>query len=268
MDEINNDAGAEEIVDPIDDGDAGGEETIETPDFGGFSTLGELIADNQAKAKAVEDFTSLKGRLGNELGQTREELAKMRGSYETLQEHLKSSAKPQVTKDDIQRQLDDGEITTGQAISMMQDLVKRDTLSETQKMFQEFQASNESKSYADRFIRENPGYVEAFNSGALAKYIQAGLSGEQAWDRHQLEQSRSESEKLKSELKTLTEKAKNAGIQLGVKLEQGKDGAGKVLDGQSGASFGAAGKDKPIPQTVGERNTAALQVLNRLRSSP
>ena len=79
---------------------------------------------------------------------------------------------------DLERQFDEGELDMDDYIS------KRDEIVGGRAYGQGFEKSQRDV-YVENFVNENPGYVDAFNSGKLEPWLKEGMSGETAWDKYQ-----------------------------------------------------------------------------------
>uniref|UniRef100_A0A6M3IFF8 Uncharacterized protein n=1 Tax=viral metagenome TaxID=1070528 RepID=A0A6M3IFF8_9ZZZZ len=244
--------------------DKDGEE--QTPDYGGFSTLDELIADYQSKKTEVDQLSSLKGRMGNELGEARSEKQRLLSILEGLQAEKKEMSHPanaDLTK--LFDQYQEGEITLD-AYLAARDAAKEETLrKEVDERIKSVRSEWDKEKRVQTFIKENPGYVAAFDAGKLAEDIDAGLPGEWAWDRHQLRELRNEINAVKKEKDALVEQARKQGFELGVKVEKGKTGTAKVLGDKAGGTSFSQGK-KPIAfATKEDRLAAAVSLINRMK---
>jgi len=244
-------------------GEGTGSETPTT--YGGFETPEALAAEYEKVSGQVKELESLKGRQGTELGELRTTLARLEGELEAYKSGAggKGGESAAVDLAELERQYDNGEITLAQF------LTKRDA--ERDKIYDqrlkdgltEFQREQDDKAYAAEFIRDNPGYVEAYNAGRLADDIAKGLSPQHAWDRYQLRASKEELESLKEQSRKAIEEAEKKGAQKGARLEKGSEAAAKVL-GEGQGSFAEGGGK--TPRTHSEQVAAGVELIQRMRS--
>lgn len=226
----------------------------EKPNYGDFNTLEELLADHKAKKAEVDEFTPLKGRLGQELGQAKAEVQRLAAALEAVRA---SANKPPVEKPDqsvelkakitdLEKQYEDGTITMGQFIAARDDMIRASMKSEMESLVQQkiegFKGETAKERAVKDFLDKNPGYIEAYNAGHLMEDLNKGIPGEWAWDRHQLKQAKSEIDTLNKKIADAEKQARDQGFKLGVKAEKGKEAAGKVLGGKAGTSFSQKGK--------------------------
>ena len=255
----------------------GGQETLpageEKGQYGGFQTPEELIAAyTEAQSKVdnlstrVSDLDSLRGRQGSELGELRSQVSNLTGLIQEYQQKISQPATPSVSMDQLNKQLDEGDISLSEYISKRDSLLKDENQNFFKTEFQRFREEMDKEKYADTFIAQNPGYLDAFNTGKLKPDMDMGYPAEHAWDRHNLRTAQQEITTLKAQVKTLSEQAKKAGQLEGKILEQGSRGTDKVLDA-SRASFGqGSGTTTPRgPLTTNERISKAKEILKRIR---
>jgi len=243
--------------------ESGGEGTPSPTDYAGFQTPEELAKAYQVSVKELNDFRSLKGKMGNELGNLKSEKARLEGMLEVMQ---KAKASPTIGMDDLQKQLDNGDLNLSQFISKSNELMREEYDKRLDEKISTFQSQADRKAYIDQFIKDNPGYVEAYNDGRLSKWIDRGISGEEAWANFKAEQSTSELDTLKETVKTLEQQLKEAGVKVGTQLEKGKSPASKVLGPEGdGASFRQTAKEPITYRTNTERLDAGLAVLEKMR---
>ena len=76
-------------------------------------------------------------------------------------------------KDELIEQFEDGDLDTGAFIGKMDDMLRRDLANEI-----------DTREYHDRYLRDNPGYADAYNSGALNESLRNGLTAEEAYTRY------------------------------------------------------------------------------------
>ena len=247
----------------------GGEK--QTPAFAGFETSEELVtaheklvADSEGLQGQVTELESLKGRQGNELGQLRQTMANLEGQIETFKTAQTPGASDTLVE--IERQYNADEITMGEF------LAKRDTVMQSgfektlDEKFTSFQDSADRRTYEEKFIGDNPGYLEAFKAGKLTDDINQGMSGEHAFSRFEGRQAQTKIAELEAKLKTETKEAEAGGIQKGVQLEQGKLPSGKVLSDAGSGSFSSQG-ERVVPLSRAEQRQKGVEVINRMRTS-
>ena len=228
-----------------------------TPDLGGFKSVEELINDHK-------NLLSLKGKLGNEVGTLRSEIAKYQGKFEALEQMRTQTPAQTVSMDTLNSQLDKGEISLGQYISERDKIVKADLNREVEEKLTGLQKKTEREKNIERFVASNPGYVPAFEEGKLSKWIDKGYSGEVAWDKYNLENLNTENSTLKSQLASTNEKLRLAEAKLGIKIDQGKDGTGKVLGGNAlpGGSFNAGPAAPGVRLSRAEQIQRGMNIIN------
>ncbi|HBJ75683.1 MAG TPA: hypothetical protein DDY86_09340 [Syntrophaceae bacterium] len=239
--------------------------------FAGFNTPEELAADYQSKMTQLKNLESLKGRHGNEIGQLRQQVAMMSGQIEAFKT-MQPAAPQGPTIDDIALKLQNGDIDEAQAIKMAYQLATTDAETRLGKQLQntlkteigKIQQQTAQEKYVATFLGENPGYKEAYDGGKLDTWLQSGMSGEEAWTHYQLQATKAELDTLKKQSDAARIAAENSGINRGIKIEQGKLAAGKVLSGQGGGQFAAAGGKYNL-NDPNQRRQAGIDRLKQLR---
>lgn len=230
--------------------------------YGGYDSVEELVAAQKATKAQVTELESLKGRQGSEIGTLRRDLAEAQGYKKGIEER---EARPTTTRAEIQAKLDRDEISEDEALRMRDDLVKSETRVETQKMIDDAKSKSDHERYVDQYLKDHPGYEKTYNSGLLDQDMRAGYTAEHAYDRHEKREIAKELKTTKAELKTKTDKAQASGVQQGVKVEQQKNHAGKVLSGEQSGTF------RNVPQGQGstsrqEQREKGMELINRMRS--
>lgn len=247
------------------------------PDYAGYSTPEELASahKNLASEKAalesrIKDLQAYQGRSGTEIGNLKTQLAAMQGQLQAYQTIQPQNTGP--TIQDIKAKLDRGDITEADALEMVHKITLSQAESSIMKQYEarynkdmtEFKNQVAFEKYKEKFLAENKGYSEAYESGKLDKWISQGMSGQAAWDKYQLEQKNAELEALKTQTAKAKEEAEKKGMEKGVKIEQGKAGASKVLNGKSTAFSQHQGNyDLSNPQ---QRRQAGIDKLNQIRT--
>lgn len=277
---------AEEPMEPTGDpagpeGGTGGEGGTST-DYAGFETPDALVEDYQARVSQLEslqgqitDLERIKGTQGNELGTLRNQVAQLTGQIEGMR--TAAPAEPQgPTLDDIARQLEDGDLTEGEAIRKAAQVASQQTKTELGQQFKKDMATeignlkaelNRDK-YVSNFLKQNPGYEEAYNSGKLNPWLSQGISGEEAWLHYQVQAKDTELAALKKQAEGAAAEAEKGGIDKGIQIQKGKTAAGKVLTGKGGqfAQSGEVNLDPSAPDFALKRRQAGIDKLNQLRS--
>lgn len=247
--------------------------------FGGFNTAEELAADHQTKVTElgelqaqVTNLEGLKGRHGNEIGTLRNQIATLQGHIEGMRTSRPATpAATGPTIDDIAKQLDDGEIDESKAIKLAHQAAAQETETRLGQKFQqmlkselgEIQRQNAHERYVEKFLADNEGYQEAYESGKLDTWLNQDLTGEQAWDKFQLQTKETELAALKQQAGDAAKAAGEEGFQQGVKIESGKTAAGKVLTGKGGQFSQTTGKyDLSDPA---QRRQAGVDLLKQSR---
>ena len=101
-----------------------GEKTPSPVDYAGFQTPGELARAYQGSVKELNDFRSLKGKMGNELGNLKAEKARLEGMLEVMQ---KAKTSPTVVgMAELQTQLDNGELNLSQFIAKSNEIMREE----------------------------------------------------------------------------------------------------------------------------------------------
>jgi hypothetical protein len=271
MDPIINSDGTVTDAAPVDGGQgASGEVSEQTPNFGGFKTVEELAADHAAQVERATRLESLKGKLGNELGTLKAQLAQAEGRIQGLTEAQKAAM---VTKEsnlnEIDAQYNKGEITWIDYMSKRDAIRDATLISQTEKKVKEeiggFKSELERQRNIETFLAapENAGYVEAFKSGKLDPWFDKGMGGEDAWTQYKLQQTGSEVGTYRKQVEDLTKELTTLKAQLGGKLEQGKAGAGRVIGDQGGGASFAQGGAKGMPLKSHAERVAAASALVR-----
>lgn len=249
-----------------------------TVNYAGFETPEALAAAYTSKTtemtslnEKIRNLESLRGHHGTEIGNLRNQLAALQGQIQTFQQQ--SAAQNQgPTIQDIKDKLDRGYITEADALEMVHKITLSQAESSIMKQYEarynkdmtEFKNQVAFEKYKEKFIAENKGYSEAYESGKLDKWISQGMSGQVAWDKYQLEHKNAELEALKTQTAKAKEEAEKKGMEKGVKIEQGKAGASKVLNGKSTAFSQHQGNyDLSNPQ---QRRQAGIDKLNQIRT--
>lgn len=259
-------AGAAGAVAGQDDGrGAGGEGAVQPQPktYAGFQTPEELEAEYSRVKKEAEELTSLKGRFGNELGNLRAEKARLEGILQGIQ--TARPAGPSVTLADLDAKLQANDITLPEYLRQRDAIRDRETEQKLEKKFGGFKSEYEQEKYADQFIKDNPGYLDAFTKGLLAEWFDRGYSGEEAWTQYQLRQTAIERDVFKKQLEEKTNQAREEGIRAGTKIEQGKAPAGKVLGDGAGGSFSQAGIGPKPLRTHSERVAAGVELIGKVQ---
>jgi len=246
--------------------------------YGGFDTPELLAADHAVKVNEltalntqVKNLESIKGRHGNEIGTLRNQIATLTGQIEGMKV-AKPEAPAGPTIDDIAKQLEDGDIDEAKAIKMAHQAATQEVETKLGQKFQtmfdtkigEIQKAADQEKYVAQFMKDNPGYSEAYESGKLDKWINGGVPGEEAWDKFQLETTKAELQSLKSTAEAAALAAGKAGLDKGIKIEQGKTAAGKVLTGKGGQFSATTGKHDLAD--FNQRRQAGIERLAQLRS--
>ncbi len=254
---------------PAGDGGQGGEGT---PAYAGFGTPEELVtahtelvATHEGLQGQVTELESLKGRQGTELGTLRQTTANLEGQIEALKTAQIPAASDTLAT--IQTQYENDEITLGDLL-VKRDAVMQGNFEKTlDEKFNSFQDSADRRTYEEKFIGDNPGYLEAYNAGHLTEDINRGMSGEHAFSRFGANQAQIKITELEAELQTKIKEAGDAGIQKGAQLEKGKLPSGKVLSGAGSGSFNAQG-ERVVPLSRAEQRQKGLELINKMRTSP
>jgi hypothetical protein len=256
------------------DAQQGGEQGQEArlPWEGQFESPEQVWSEFQKTRQEVEGLRSLKGRQGYEIGQLRAQVGQLSGLIQQAQ-----AVKPggQTTAeaqdlDALSRKFEDGEIDAKALVTALEQRVSAALTGQMEQhfanLYQNIQSENDLKEYRQRFMAENPGYAEAFNSGNLQPFLERGMSAEAAWFAYDREQKTVENERLKKDIQTREQQARSAGRQEGARIEAGKGAAGRVL-GQGGAGQGGLrAAQAQVPRTHAEQVKVAAQLVQKMRS--
>lgn len=271
---------ADELDGAVDTQDADGrvegtEEGGEVKSYAGFQTpdeLAEAYAAKEAREKTlsdeVEQLKQLKGRMGNDIGQLRMQMAKQQGMLQAMQEAKAQSTAQGISTDTIYQQLANGDIDESQALRAMETALStkyEGRLNDFQNQFKTFQDQMESEKYVQNFIAQNPGYKEAYESGALNKWLYNNVPGETAWSEYKREQAEARAAELEKKIEAAKLEAEKAGIQKGTQLQQGKQSAGKVLGDQP--SGGRVQVTPPSFANKSQRARAGYEYIQKLRAA-
>lgn len=235
-----------------------------TPDFGGYGSLEELLESHAKTQERVADLDTLRGRQGSELAEYRTKLASLEGQIKGIESSRAATPSgPTETISDIQRLVDSGEITQGEAISKYAAIAQADYDKRLDARISTLKTESDREKYVANFIKENPDYEGLYESGELHRFINAGLSGEQAYDRYHREKAITELNKTKQELETKIKEAQEAGKQEGLRLAKGNSPASRVIGSQnSGITDLGPGSNLSDPR---DRMAHAKQRLAELR---
>jgi len=249
-------------VAPVTDGQ--GVDAGQVTDLAGFQTPEELANGFKQVSGQVKELESLKGRQGNELGALRQQVAIQQGKLEGMQEAMSSRSQEQgPTESALYQQYEAGEIDMPTFLSQRDSIREGAIKKEFAGQLNQFKAQTDQEKYADQFIKDNPGYVEAYDAGALSEDMQKGYSAEHSWDRFKARELEGKYAELSGKMDEITKTAQQKGVQNGIKIEQGKKAAGSVLSG----SGDPAARNTPsgvIPKT--ERVSAGVDLIRRMRS--
>lgn len=236
-------------------------ETGPAENLGGYESVEALVSAHQTSKQQVTDLESLKGRQGNEIGDLRRDLSEAQGYIKGLE--TKSSQV--LTRADIERKLDAEEITEEEAADLRDKALISKVMGKTQKLLSEQKAQSDHDKYVDKYLKEHPEYEKVYHARLLDDDIKDGYTAEHAYDRYVSRENARLLKEKESELKTKTTKAEADGVQKGVKVEQQKKEAGKVLGGDT-TSFSSENTQKPLSR--GEQRERARELVDRMRSKP
>lgn len=248
---------------PVDGQGPDGENGDNAPDLGGYDSVEDLVSAHQTTKTQITELESLKGRQGSEIGALRHDLAEAQGYRKGVE--TQRATEPTTTRAKIQSKLDNEEISEYEAQQMRDDLIKSETRIETRKMIDEAKAKSDRDKYVSQYLKDNPGYEKAYTDGLLNVDMRAGYTAEHAYSRFEKREIAKKLEETKAELKTKTDKAQANGVQQGVKVEQQKTQAGKVLSGQQAGTFRAAPQGQGTMSRAAQREKG-MELINRMRT--
>jgi len=251
--------------------DEGQGQTEETPDLDGYSSLEELKEHHARLKRERDELDSLRGRQGYENSQLRMELARLEGQIEALSKHEQAS-QPGLgyTFEDIQKQLDNEEITQAEALRRYDALTKAEfdktVNSRVSSIRDEVMSEIEVERRAKAFMDRNPDYETAWNKGELIPYMSDGASVETAYYRWKADSLAKEKAELESKMKSTSQNARNTGVQQGINIERQKQQAGKVLGNEQGSFAHGQSPNDFQPMSPQDRNVKAREYLAALRA--
>lgn len=249
----------------------------EPKQYGGFDTPEELAADYQTKVGELQNYQaqiknleSIKGRHGNEIGTLRQQIATLTGQIEGMKT-VQPAVPAGPTIDDIAKKLEDGDIDEATAIRQAHQLATSEAETKLGQKFQtmlqteigKIRSDTAHEKYVAKFFADNPGYQEAYEGGKLDQWINQGIPGEEAWTNYQLETTKAELQTLKQKAEAAAKAAGEEGLNKGIKIEQAKSSAGKVLTGKGGQFAAVTGKYDL--NDVNQRRQAGQDLLTKLR---
>lgn len=238
----------------------------------GFQTPEELAAayeSTQAQLesfqKQVTDLERIKGQNSGQISQLKENIANLTGKLEGMQR----SAPAGPTLDEIASKVENNELSEAEALRMASQVTLQQAQTEfgkqLQKAVQDLRAESDHEKYVQKFLKDNPGYEEAFKSGKLNPWLDQNITGEEAWVRYQLQTKDAELAELKKKAEDAAKKAEKEGIDKGVQIEKGKTAAGKVLTGKGGGQFAQAAGKYDLTNAE-QRRQAGIERLKQMRS--
>ena len=267
-------------------GEPGGEAGQSTGDagqggegFAGFDSpeaLAEayqgLVSEKTTLTDQIKNLETLRGQHGTEIGNLRQQLATLSGKLEAFNSMPPQPSGPTENLDSIALKLSNGDISESEAIKMAAEISSKETETKLGRQLEERLSSeiNKIKSetarekYVSKFLGDNPGYKEAYDSGKLNPWLNNGISGEEAWLHYQLQATKTELDSLKAQSKKAAEEAEKKGLEKGVQIEKGKSAAGKVLSGK-GTAFSQHQGNYDLSNSAGRRQ-AGIDRLNQIRS--
>jgi hypothetical protein len=254
-------------------------------DFAGYKTPEELVSAHkeattrlESLQKQVTDLERIKGSNSGMISQLNEKIAALSGQIEGMKSAAPvNQAQQGPTLDQVTQALQEGKIDEATAIKLVAQITQRETEAKLMPRFQQvlqkeigtLKEQSEAEKYAAKFLADNPGYKEAYESGKLDPWLIVGpdgrkSGGENAWKEYQLQTTKAELEALKKQSKATVDAAKQDGIDKGLQLAQSKSSAAKVLSGKGGQFSQVTSKyDLKNPT---QRSAAGLEILSKMRS--
>jgi len=249
--------------------------------FGGFDTPEELATAYETQGgelttskEQYDNLRTLDGRRSTEVGQLRTQNATLTGQIEGMKTAAPAAvaAPTGPTIDAIAKQLDAGEIDESTAIRMSYKSATQEVETKLGAKFQgmlqteigKIQQQTAHDRYVEKFMTDNPGYKEAYETGKLELWTSQGMPGEEAWDKFQLQAKDTEIQTLKETAEEAAKAAGLDGLNKGIKIEQGKTAAGKVLTGKGGSQFSATTGKHDLGDPLG-RHQAGVELIQNMR---
>lgn len=221
--------------------------------------------------KAYQEMESFKGRIGNENRQLSQNLARMEGMLQAMQQRPQAPAQQLPDLNVLAQKVDTGEITLAEFTRAREQVIQAKMEQRFNDRLQEvvggFKSELEQQKYVDDFLKkpENSGYIEAYTSGQLDAYMQRGLTGEGAWYAYRADMLARQNQELQEKTKTAAQQALEQGRQEGQRLQGAKIPAGSTLGGGPGAGL-RAGQQLPAgPMTNTQRLELAKAAVARSR---
>ena len=217
----------------------------------------EALQSELAKAqKELADAQQHIGAQSNEVGETRRQIAFLTDQITNLQKA--EPAQPETDYEakitEIGRQLEEGGITSQEALVQTARLTREQTLNAASQEFGKVLTERDTKSIQDQFLKDNPEFTQVLQSGEL-NAIKAENPLHDDLSAYYVFKGRQEiaaKEQEKAELEARIEEAKKAGAEEQAALDKGKSIAGgKGVLASSGASL--------QHQTTNHKGPATLQ---------
>jgi hypothetical protein len=225
------------------------------PDYAGFKTPEELVSAYTEKSekmeslqKQVSDLERIKGDNSGQISQLRHQIATLSGQIEGMKSIAPSHQQQGPTLEDITADLESGKINESEALRMAVKITEQNVKNALTQQYKSdfkneldaFKADLGRQQHIQKFISDNPGYVEAFEAGELDQWLVTDpvtgekTGGENAWREYKLHTAQAKVKKLEEEAEKKKANAEKAGIDKGLELAQAKSSAAKVLDGKGG----------------------------------
>ena len=228
----------------------------------------EVIQAELAKAqKELADAQTHIGKQSNEVGETRKQVAFLTDQLNRLQQ---APPKPptdyeaQITE--IGAKLESGDISPQEALLQTARLTQEQTLNAASQKFGEVLSSRDQKAIQDQFLKENPDFTEAVQSGELGTIKRENPLHDDLSAFYVLKGRREieAKEQEKAELLAKIEEAKKAGAAEQEKLDKGRSAAGgKGVLSSSGVSLQHQTTKNKGPATL----QSGLEALAKVRAA-
>ena len=152
-------------------------------------------------AKSYQELESLTGRQSSEVGDLRRQMQEIQQQVAARQQEA-GPEEPDFDAQlkEIERQVEEGEISLSRALGMSAEVTAKRTAAEAQKAFLEYDRQRQTQSQHEKFLQEHPDFLTAQQNGLLQQYKQQNpfhddFSAYWHWKADQEAQAKLEAEK-------------------------------------------------------------------------